>query len=149
MKLVRGLPFLSVLVLSLGVLAGSASLAHAQEIKGKFSLPNETHWGPAVLPSGDYVFSLDSADFPARVTVMKTTGSLAAVVLAMTKSSAGRPYGVSQLMLERRGDELFVSSMYIKDLDLELLYSVPKASEETVARNTAKLQTPVVSGAAK
>ena len=145
MKILRGLW----LVLFLGVLAGSSILAHAQDVRGKFTLPSETHWGTAVLPAGDYKFSLDSTSFPARVTVMRVNGGAAAVLLSLASDPSARPRDSSQLKLERHGDEMFVRALYIKDLELELHYAVPKMSSETAARNTARLQAPGDSGASR
>jgi len=130
-------------VLSFAVLAGATSLAQAQNIRGKFTLTRETHWGPAVLPSGDYEFSLDASSFPARVTVWHVGGSPSAVLLSMARTESTPVLESSQLKLEPRGNEVFVSALYLKDLGLELDYAVPKENPETLARNTAKLDSPM------
>jgi len=40
-------------------LAGLAMPASAQNYRGKFTLPFEAHWGPAVLQPGEYTISTD------------------------------------------------------------------------------------------
>ena len=40
----------------------SAGHANAQMLQGKFTLPNETRWGQATLPAGEYSFTLASVN---------------------------------------------------------------------------------------
>ena len=39
----------------------ATGLVAAADVNGSFRLPFQTQWGPAVLPAGDYTFSLDHA----------------------------------------------------------------------------------------
>src|SRR5262245_42087845 len=114
MKFNRRFLSLAILVLALTVVAPAA--AHAQEyVRGKFTLTSETHWGPAVLPAGDYQFSFDSSSFPNVVTVRSVTGSSAAMIFPMARSEAVLSDN-NRLQLERRGENVYVSSLYLKDL---------------------------------
>ena len=58
-------------VLALVALAGvlAPGVATAQDGSGRFTLPTEVHWGAAVLPAGDYRFSLDSLGLSPRLYV--------------------------------------------------------------------------------
>ena len=46
-------------VLALLAVCFAVRQARAQALEGKFTLPFETRWGPAVLPEGDYTLVLD------------------------------------------------------------------------------------------
>ena len=59
MKTNQKFTVLRLLVLGLLVAGFSARPASAQTLKGTFTLPSETHWGIAMLPAGDYSFTLD------------------------------------------------------------------------------------------
>jgi len=50
--------------LALGALATGGNAQDS--LQGKFTLPFETHWGNATLPSGDYTFTLPSNSAPYR-----------------------------------------------------------------------------------
>jgi hypothetical protein len=50
----------------------SPRLAAAQpSVEGKFTLPFEARWGNALLQPGDYSFSIQSTDLPARVVIRR------------------------------------------------------------------------------
>jgi len=145
MKTLRSLSLAKILVLALGVVAPVA--AHAQNMAGKFTLTHETHWGPAVLPAGDYEFRLESTTSPARILVRKDTGNVTAMLISMSFSPASST-GTSQLNLVDRGGDVFVSSMFLKEPGLELYFAVPK-SKATEAPQTAGLRPPSMSGSGK
>ena len=68
-------------LLALGVLVAgfNAKPASAQAFQGNFTLPFATQWGQAVLPPGDYSFTLDS-DYPFnRFTVSRGTQHVALI----------------------------------------------------------------------
>src|SRR6059036_3392835 len=56
-------------VLAVTLLASFAGAQGSVVSSGKFTLPVETHWGLAVLPPGEYTYTLASPNFPAIVTV--------------------------------------------------------------------------------
>lgn len=141
--------FLKVLILALGVMAASPLAAHAQSLtRGKFTLTSKTHWGTAVLSAGSYEFLVETSVAPARVMVRKTDGNNVAFVVPVCTSTQSSVTG-SSLHLESRGSEIFVSSLYLNDLDTELHFTVPKASDAVIAHAVAKVSVPTVVVAAK
>ena len=46
--------------LALCLFAGAANAQHFAASRGSFTLPFEVNWGTAVLPAGDYTFTLGS-----------------------------------------------------------------------------------------
>ena len=81
MKSIRRFSFFKMLVLTIAAMCASSIPAHAQAATGTFSLAHRVRWASAVLPPGDYEFSLDSQDSPARITVRQVGGSIVAMIL--------------------------------------------------------------------
>ncbi len=93
-----------------------ASAANAQSYyKGKFDLPFKAHWGLAVLPAGEYVFSIASDDGRAMVTIRnaKTLQHVAFETVEFQESSA---HGKSALLIGTRGEQQIVHSIRIAEL---------------------------------
>ena len=110
-------------VLGLFAICASARPAAAQAFKGSFTLPEEVRWQSAVLPAGDYTFSMDSAAFPATIVIR---GKKQAVVVR-TVGLSGKPMEApSHLRIERRGEARYVRELYLADINLHLRYFVPK-----------------------
>jgi hypothetical protein len=130
--------FLSLVVLVLALSFAAPAVAHAQDFaRGKFTLTSETHWGPAVLPAGDYVVSFDSATSPTITTIRGADGNPAAMIFPLSRTEMPISSG-SLLQLERRGKDTYVSSFYLKELGVEFQYFVPKATEADLAKTTTK-----------
>lgn len=126
-----------VFALALGVLFALPILAHAEGYKGKFTLPNETHWGSVVLAPGDYDFVLDSASAPTKVVVRSADGKVAAMLVSMW-SSETNVVKSNSLQLETRGSQLFVSAVYMKDMGVELHFALPRMKESGLAHEATK-----------
>jgi hypothetical protein len=75
MKSIRKVSLLKVLVLFVGALGASVIPASAQSTKGTFTLAHKVRWGTAVLPAGDYAFSVDTQTWPVRVMVRELGGA--------------------------------------------------------------------------
>jgi hypothetical protein len=123
------------LAAGLGVSAGSAQAQAAAS--GTFTLTRETHWGGAVLPPGDYAFSLASPNWPSQLVVRKASGPHVAIVMPQ-RITQERVTPASNLTLHREQDgEAFVTTLYLGDLGLALHYPSPKAP--VAASETARL----------
>lgn len=92
---------------------------------GKFTLTHETYWSGAVLPAGDYMFSVEYSSSPARVIVRKVDGASVAILIpqALSMPEASE---TSRLILERKGEMLYVSDLYVGQIGLVLHYSAPR-----------------------
>jgi hypothetical protein len=139
MKTIRKFAFVRVLVLMAAALSLSASLAAAQSLqRGTFTLPVEAHWGKAVLPAGAYSFSVESMSSYPLVTVRAADGKIAGMFVAEGVSTLSAT-AEQVLTLTRRGEEMYVSSLQLSDLQTVFEYRVPKAAETA---SVAGLTTP-------
>lgn len=125
MKSIRRFSFFKMLVLTIGAMGASAIPAHAQAATGTFSLAHRVRWASAVLPPGDYEFSLDSQDSPARITVRQVGGSIVAMILPQSISD-DKLMGASSLVLHQEGGESVVSTLRLKDIGVALQFASPK-----------------------
>ena len=120
MKTNRMVTVLRLLVLGVLVAGCNAKLASAQVLRGKFTLPSETHWGQATLPAGDYSFALDT-DYPgSRVTVIRGKQTVAMIM------SPGVNYiksGRSEIVMESGA----VREVNLPQIGVSLHYPTPNS----------------------
>jgi hypothetical protein len=123
---------------AIGVIAicASATPASAQAFKGAFTLPNDVRWQGAMLPAGDYTFSLKSG-VPAQIIVTRPDRTIAFVLTAVTDRRVTDQH--SCLTIERRGSTRFVRELYLADVGLHLRYDAPKIpkNEQELAQGPA------------
>ena len=114
---------LTIVAIALIAACVSATPAAAQGVfHGNFTLPNDVRWGDAMLPAGDYTFSLQSSGLPAQIILRGPNGGAFIVTSATNRRDSGDS---SNLTVERRGGTRFVSEMYLADLQLHLRYQAP------------------------
>jgi len=96
---------------------------------GEFTLSQSVHWASAVLPTGKYMYSVESGSGPTVVRVRQIGGSFTGLFLPKTLSEAGdsRSRGI---VLVRMGEEMFVSSLHLKEHGLVLNFSAPNVEME-------------------
>jgi hypothetical protein len=127
MKSFRRLVFVRAVVFLITAAIPSPQLAHAQaSATGEFQLSRETHWGGAVLPAGNYEFSVESATPRAPVVIRKISGDFVGAFLPQIVVPDGTSDN-SRLELVRRGEKTFVSSLHVKGLGSALKFVIPKA----------------------
>jgi hypothetical protein len=122
------------LFLSLTGLSLLSSTALAEDARGKFTLAREVRWGTAVLPAGDYCYSVEHHATGA-VVVRSLSGGPSAIVLA-SSSSILDATAAPRLVLTQRGQEWVVTSMIIGAEGEELYFtpSVPAAIPQEAKR---------------
>lgn len=135
MKSIRRTSFFKVLILAIGVMGASVIPAQAQAAAGTFTLAHKVRWGGAVLPAGDYTFSLQSQTWPAQLTVRQVGGN--AAIFLPRLISEDKMKGASTLLLHEENGESVVSTMRLATLGLELQFATPKMP--TPAAETARL----------
>jgi hypothetical protein len=124
-------------VLTAGLFAGWAnaqSLTGFLLYNGKFTLPNETHWGKAVLPAGDYSISMDSERSPALV---RSNDGKTTVFTPLPIGDDGNNgnKGPTALIIAARGNQREVLSMNLPTLGSSLVYKrLTKAEHEMTAK---------------
>ena len=125
MKSIRRFSLSKVLLLAIAAMGTSAIPAHAQTTTGTFSLTHKVLWAGAVLPPGDYAFSLDTQSLPARITVRQVDGPMVAIILPQTISKDDF-VGASSLVLHQEGGESVVSTLRLKNIGMALEFASPK-----------------------
>ncbi len=135
----RSLKLLTFAVLALVIACFGASLANAQEVKGTFNLPFETHWGNAVLAPGDYSFRLNfSGGSPDNTVLTREEDQSQTMILASTRDHSFT--GKSGLIVERHGDRGTVSSLRLAEAGLVLYYPMAKAQPPMLAKGPVLIQ---------
>jgi hypothetical protein len=125
MKSIRRFSLTKVLLLAAAAMAAFVAPAHAQTATGKFTLAHKVRWAGAVLPPGEYAFSLDSQNPPSRVTVRQIDGSMVAILLPQVISGDNLT-GASSLVLRDEGGESVVKALRLTAIGVALQFSSPK-----------------------
>jgi len=128
-------------MIALSTLGFTAAFADAQARQGKFKLPVEAHWGLAVLPPGDYTFTLDHATANGMI-IVRGQGK-AAIIPATAGISLSKITEQSELVLVNRDGRRTVRSMYLGHLGLTLQYRVPKDETRYVSQSAPSRSVPV------
>jgi hypothetical protein len=99
---------------------GSAAKAQAG-IQGKFTLPQETRWGRAVLPAGDYMLIFVHDSLPTRLVIRdgKNSRNVAIESIDIREDSTT---GESALLIGARGTQRVVHSLRIAELGEVFVY---------------------------
>ena len=118
--------FVCTLVLTLGVLSLAASRGSAQEAKGTFTLTRDVHWQGALVPAGEYHFSIEGMGLSEMLTLRKLSGSRAGFMMLIHDSQVVPTTGVAQLVLESLEGGTFVSRMDLPPFGMTLRFTVPR-----------------------
>jgi hypothetical protein len=119
------------LILGFTVLCFTVSLLRAAEIaavNGSFTLPSQTYWGPAVLPAGNYTFTLDHSDLRGQILIRQGMKVIARV-LVQGPSVSSFPEGSSMLIMDHS-----VRSLRLAPIGLTYIYPIQKRKGEMLAR---------------
>jgi hypothetical protein len=108
---------------AISVLALFPASAVASEASGKFTLTREVRWGSIVLPAGDYTYSLEQRGSPVLL-LRAASGQPGFLVMARTIESVATES--DSLVLQRHGDEWFVSEMVVGSVGEELSFAAPE-----------------------
>jgi hypothetical protein len=111
------------LAVSLGFSAPQA--AADSMLSGTFKLPMQAHWGTAVLPAGDYSYTVEMHGSGPVVAIRTADGKCSGLFFARSVSTVAES-GVQSLTLTHVGTDTFVSSFQLGAIGLSLDYSMPK-----------------------
>lgn len=135
----RSLRMVKFAVLVLLTACMGASLANAQTAAGKFNLPVEVRWGQAVLPPGNYSFTLNfTANLPAYTVVVRGEGHTASMIASTIVDN--NHSGKSELIVERNGVRGTVRALRLPYAGLVIYYPVPRAERPVLAQAPALIQ---------
>jgi len=138
MKTNRSLRLVKFAVLAMLTACFGANLAHAQTLQGKFNLPFEVQWGQAVLPPGDYSFTLNSDGTAYSSVVVHGEGNMTKIILSHYPDS--RSSGKSALVIERSGQRGAVRQLRLVEAGLVFSYPVAKAERQALAQGPVLIQ---------
>ena len=120
---------------AISVLALFPASAVASEASGKFTLTREVHWGSIVLPPGDYTYSLELRGSPILL-LRAASGQPGFLVMARTIDSVVTES--DSLVLQRHGDEWFVSEMVVGSVGEELSFAAPETRPMSAHKKGAR-----------
>jgi hypothetical protein len=139
MKMIRKFAYATLLVLSaMSIAPGRAS---AQDAAGTFTLTHEVHWQNAIVPAGEYRYTIGANGPLDLLTLRKLSGSGAGFML-MADVEQSQPTGISQIVLVSRSNESFVSEMQLPDCGITLHFAVPPETREAPRRVASAAATP-------
>jgi hypothetical protein len=117
------------LCLSLAGMCLTAGSLGAAEATGSFTLPHQTRWGRAVLPAGDYTFTLERIAVNEFIFVNRGNKNVA-IAMAQGVSRAGASEASSMLIVGNR-----VQSFRLATVGRTYHYAIPKKEQrELLAR---------------
>jgi hypothetical protein len=130
----------------IAVCAAPAPAAAQDAYKGRFTLTSDVRWSQALLPAGEYTFSLKSAAVPARILIHGPNGF--AMVLTSATSTKNSDAS-SSITIERRGGMRVVRDLYLAQLGLDLRYAAPKLPHNEIAQGPSSTEQVIVAMATK
>jgi hypothetical protein len=145
MKMIRRFAQVQILLLSLLSSTVVPMTAHADEVRGTFTLTTETHWGKAVLPAGYYTFSLATGNAIPTIFVRSGSGDPAAFIVA-TSETATKETTPNAITIETKGRMNVITELHFNDAGLILHYGTPSGAVESAARTTEPKLTAYAAG---
>jgi len=125
--------FVYTALLAATTLSFAPSLAHAQEpVRGEFTLSHEVHWQNAVVPAGDYRFSLQPEGAASMLFLAKLDGRRAGFMFLVQDTESAKSSAVNKLILESTPAGSYVRAMQLPEFGVTLHFRVP--AEKQVAR---------------
>ena len=122
-------------LLATAALNFAPSVASAQEAaQGKFTLTHDVHWQNALVPAGEYRFTLESDGVARVLTLNKLSGARTGFMLMAHDTEDSKPTEKSLLVLESTPSGSYVSAMQLPEFGMTLRFSVPAAAEKQMAR---------------
>jgi hypothetical protein len=115
------------------------TLASAQEkAQGNFTLKHDVRWQNAVVPAGEYHFSLNSDGVSGILTLSKLSGVRTGFMLMVHDTDDAKPSDLTRLMLESTPGGSYVSAMQLPQIGLRLNFTVPpRMPEKQMAKTPA------------
>ena len=141
--------FVYATALFLSALNFAPSLASAQNAAGTFTLTHEVHWQNAIVPAGEYRFTM-AADGPSELlTLSKISGKRTGFMLLVTEVEGSEPSDLSRLVVVPRASGSFVSAMQLPEIGVTLRFAVPTETREVASiTNSTATSTPTQTASA-
>lgn len=97
--------------------------ALAEDAAGKFVLTHPVRWGAVLLAPGEYAYKLEHRS--SELLLIRAANGAPGFMVMSTSVSSSAPGTPDSLKLQRVGDEWFVSSMSLSELEEELHFNPP------------------------
>lgn len=112
------------------------AVASAQEMAhGKFTLKHEVLWANAIVPAGDYRFSVASAGPSGLLTLTKVSGASGGFMFLVHDTDQAKPQDLNRLVLETTAEGSYVKAMHLPEFGVTLNFMAPtRAAEKQVAK---------------
>jgi hypothetical protein len=117
--------------------------AQSTAFEGKFTLQQETRWGQAVLPAGDYLLSMTAMGSPAMVVVREARSGKNVAMVALPLKDASTT-GRTALLVATRGTQQVIYSFRVADLGVVFVSDPALAHAERVVEAHKTQLVPVV-----
>ena len=131
------------------VICSSAALASAEMIRGTFTLPFEAQWGLAVLPPGNYSFTLDPSAPERLVTSFQGESRQDVGSVLPQGYTDQQTLDSSELILVRSGGNYTIRALRLAPVGMTVNYPVPKAERQLIVQAPQLLQRIPVMGSGK
>jgi hypothetical protein len=145
MKMIRRFAQVQILLLSLLSSTVVPMAAHADEVRGAFTLTAETHWGKAILPPGYYTFSVATGSAFPTILIRSASGGTAAFVAASSESST-KEKTPNAITIEMKGGVNVITALHFNDAGVVLHYAVPADAVESAAKTAEPKLTAYAAG---
>jgi hypothetical protein len=116
--------WLYVALLGLTTLNFAPATAAQTSMRGKFTLPHDVHWENAIVPAGDYQFSLES-DTIEVLRLDELNGAHAGFTFVVREEATAERKEVSRIMLETTSEASYVTAMQLPAYGRALNFNVP------------------------
>jgi hypothetical protein len=113
------------------------SLASAQEnARGTFTLTHDVRWQKALVPAGEYRFSLDSDGPSSMLVLTKLSGARTGFLFMVHDTDEIKASSnLNRLVLESTAEGSYVSAMQLPEFGVTLNFAAPpKATEKQMAK---------------
>jgi hypothetical protein len=144
MKSIHKLAYAAALTLS--ALNFAPSLASAQDAAGSFTLTHKVHWQNAVVPAGQYRFTIEP-DGPASMLTLHNMSGGKSFMMLVVSTEDSKPKDISELVLVPRPAGSFVSTLQLPEFGMTLHFAVPAETREVVRAATSAATTQTASAA--
>jgi hypothetical protein len=126
-------------VLGACLLLGLANGQQPTDAVGKFTLPFEATWGRAVLPAGDYSFTISHVIGSPQLLAVKTGPRTVALIMASTTKKSN-PSDENVLMAVRQGDRHSIHLLKLGCIGEIYTYQPPKGAKPSIAQGPRVLE---------
>jgi hypothetical protein len=145
MKMLRRFAQVQILLLSLLSSTVVPMAAHADEVRGTFTLTSETHWGAVVLPPGYYTFSLATGSAFPTILLRSATGSISAFIAATSETST-KETTPNAITIQMKGGVNVITALHFNDAGVVLHYAIPAGVVESATKTAEPKLTAYAAG---